>query len=483
MSVIDIDVVDDHERFRAELASVRPDGRRKWIYARKPEGRFTTARTIVAIVLLAFLVLSPFVHVGGLQFMLLNVVRREFVILGYPFWPNDFYLIALSFLALLVSIVLFTATIGRVWCGWLCPQTIFLETIFRRLEWAIEGGPKEQAARHAGPWTIDRTWRFVVKNLLFWAVSFGIANVFLAYLISSDTLLSYVYDGPFTHLDVFIPLVLFTSVFFLVFARFREQACVIVCPYGRFMSALVDENTIAVTYDFTRGEQRSKWTKADTEAKRMAAGESFTRASGHGDCVDCFQCVTVCPTGIDIRNGIQLECVNCTACIDACDTVMDKVGLPRGLIRYTSKAAVEEGKSSWLSTRVKAYALVWIVLMSVVISLFVMRNDLDVLVLRQEGTTWVRTPAGTTNFYRLQIINKTSESRDVTVDIIEPKGAIITMVPPLRSLEPHSISRSRFLITIPDSVVGRRSDLDIHLVVRSGTTTISDVSTTWLTGQ
>ncbi|HCN04336.1 MAG TPA: hypothetical protein DIS79_01855 [Bacteroidetes bacterium] len=162
---------------------------------------------------------------------------------------------------------------------------------------------------------------------------------------------------------------------------------------------------------------------------------------------------------------------------------MDKVGLPRGLIRYTSKAAVEEGKTSWLSTRVKAYAVVWVVLMSVVISLFVMRNDLDVLVLRQEGTTWVRTPTGTTNFYRLQIINKTSESRDVTVDIIEPKGAIITMVPPLRSLEPHSISRSRFLITIPDSVVGRRSDLDIRLVVRSGTTTISDVSTTWLTGQ
>lgn len=483
MSVIDIDVVDDHERFRAELASVRPDGRRKWIYARKPEGRFTTARTIVAVTLLAFLVISPFIHVGGFQFILLNVVRREFVIFGYPFWPNDFYLIALSFLALLVSIVLFTATIGRVWCGWLCPQTIFLETIFRRLEWAIEGGPKEQAARHAGPWTFDRTWRFLLKNALFWAVSFGIANVFLAYLISSDTLLSYVYDGPFAHLDVFIPLVLFTSVFFLVFARFREQACVIVCPYGRFMSALVDENTVAVTYDFRRGEQRSKWTKADTEVKRTAAGESFKRASGHGDCVDCHQCVTVCPTGIDIRNGIQLECVNCTACIDACDTVMDKVGLPRGLIRYTSKSAVEEGSASWLSTRVKAYAVVWVVLMSVVISLFVLRNDLDVLVLRQEGTTWVRTPDGTTNFYRLQIINKTSETKEVRVDVVEPRGAVITMVPTLQALQPHSMSKSRFLITIPDSLVGDNSNLEVRLVVRSGGTTMNEITTTWLTGQ
>ncbi|MBU3742835.1 MAG: 4Fe-4S binding protein, partial [Candidatus Kapabacteria bacterium] len=306
MSIIDLDLVEDHERFRSELASITRDGRRRWIYARKPSGRFYRWRSVVAVILLAFLFIAPHVKVHGHQFLLLNIIDRQFVFFGVPFWPNDFYLVVLLFLTAVISIVVFTATLGRLWCGWLCPQTVFMEMIFRRIEWWIEGGPKEQAQRAAGPWTFDRAWRAVVKIAIFFGISFAIANTFLAYVISSDTLRLYISDGPLAHGSLFVSLVVFTLVFFAVFYRFREQACVIACPYGRYMSALVDQNTVAVTYDFKRGEHRSKWTKADNDAKRQAAsGESFARPQGSGDCVDCHQCVTVCLTGIDIRNGIQ----------------------------------------------------------------------------------------------------------------------------------------------------------------------------------
>ena len=469
MSIIDLDVIDDHERFRSELASITPDGRRRWIYARKPSGRFYRWRSAVAMLLLAFLFAAPYVKMHGHQFLLLNIITREFVFFGVPFWPNDFYLVVLLFLTAVISIVVFTATLGRLWCGWLCPQTIFMEMIFRRIEWWIEGGPKEQAQRKAGPWTWDRLWRAGLKIIVFFAISFAIANTFLAYVISSDTLLLYISDGPIAHLSLFIPLVVFTGVFFAVFYRFREQACLIACPYGRYMSALVDQNTVAVTYDFKRGESRAKWTKADNDAKRAAqrTDATFQRPADLGDCVDCHQCVTVCPTGIDIRNGIQLECVNCTACIDACDEVMDKVGLPRGLVRYTSATAVQQGVTSWLTTRIKAYIAVWLVLVSVVVTLFALRSDLDILIVRQSGSLWVNTADGVANFYTMQVINKTDNEQQVSVDVVEPAGASVTVLGPLRSVAPNTIAKGRLFVVVPDRLRSTENST-VRLVVRSG---------------
>lgn len=448
MSILDLETVEDHERFRAELGSIRPDGRRKWIYARKPRGKFTNWRTVLSWFLLAFLMLAPFVKVGGHQFLLLNIIKREFVLFGMPFWPNDFYLVALLFLTGVITIVVFTATLGRVWCGWLCPQTIFLEMVFRKIEWLIEGGPKEQAQRHAGPWNWDRTWRTTLKIAVFGAISFLIANVFLSYIVSSDELLLYVQNGPLAHVELFGGLVFFTFVFFMVFYRFREQACLIACPYGRFMSALVDENTVAITYDYKRGESRAKWTKADNDAKKNASGvsSSFSRPESKGDCVDCHQCVTVCPTGIDIRNGIQLECVSCTACIDACDEVMDKVGLDKGLIRYSSQEAIETGRTTFFTRRIKAYLSVWVVMIAIVVSLFVMRKDLDVVVLRQEGTTWVIMQDGVANFYRLQIINKTGHDIPYELRLVSPKGFVIKDLGMASSVKAEDILKGRFII-------------------------------------
>ncbi|MFN6113620.1 MAG: 4Fe-4S dicluster domain-containing protein, partial [Bacteroidota bacterium] len=317
MAIIDISTIDDHERFRAELASIRPDGRRRWIYARKPRGRYTRWRSIVSLVLLAFLMLAPYVKVDGHQFMLLNIIDRKFVFFGFPFWPSDFYLVTLMFLTTIVTFVIATASLGRIWCGWLCPQTVFMEMVFRKIEWLVEGSPVEQAKRHAGPWNADRITRTGIKFVIFFALSFLIANTFLSYVISSDVLLRYIADGPMAHVELFVGLVFFTGVFFMVFYRFREQACLIACPYGRYMSALVDDKTVTVSYDHVRGEDRSKWSRQDVVAQRaaLANGETFSRPAGSGDCLDCHQCVTVCPTGIDIRNGIQLECVGCTACI------------------------------------------------------------------------------------------------------------------------------------------------------------------------
>ncbi|NQW30485.1 MAG: cytochrome c oxidase accessory protein CcoG [Ignavibacteria bacterium] len=457
MSVIQLDEVEDHERFRAEMASIASDGRRRWVYARQVHGFFTRWRTVLSWLLLGFLFLAPHVKIGGHQFLLFNILEREFVFFGIPFWPNDFYLVAVLFLTGIITVVLITATVGRIWCGWLCPQTVFMEMVFRKIEWWIDGPPKQQALMHAGGWTSTRIWKTALKIFVFFAISFAIANTFLAYIISSDKLIADVTDGPLQHVELFVALVTFTFVFFMVFYRFREQACTIVCPYGRYMSALVDESTIAITYDYKRGETRVKWNRDDTESKKdsIEKGLPVARAEGHGDCVDCHQCVTVCPTGIDIRNGIQLECVSCTACIDACDEVMDKVGLPQGLIRYTSLNNVENGSSSIVTPRIKAYFLIWLAMMGLVVTLFALRSDLDVVILRQEGTTWVQTADGTGNFYRLQIINKSSKDLDFSIRVLSPAGVQFKNLGLPSVVKSGEVMKGRFMLIAKSNSIAK----------------------------
>jgi cytochrome c oxidase accessory protein FixG len=249
-------------------------------------------------------------------------------------------------------------------------------------------------------------------------------------------------DGPFVHVELFLALVSFTVVFYLVFARFREQACLIVCPYGRYMSALVDENTISITYDFKRGEERAKWQRGD---------DRRTKDTGH--CVDCFECVRVCPTGIDIRDGIQLECVACTACIDACDSVMEKVGLKKGLIRYTSANAVLAGTSKWLTPRIAAYFALWVVLIGAVSTLFAMRNLVDVTILRSPGTTWTQTADGVANFYDVRFINKGPHAIHYSIAVTNIKGATVTGLGLPTVANPGDEIKGRFLVNIPNGVL------------------------------
>jgi cytochrome c oxidase accessory protein FixG len=454
-----------HETFRNELASVQKDGRRKWVYARQPHGPRYRARTYVSWGLLAFLFLAPFVTFRGQPLVLLNFLERRFVLIGMVFWPQDFYLVVLLALTLLVTLVLASATIGRVWCGWLCPQTVFLEMLFRKIEFLIDGSAAQQLRRDRAPWTFDKAWRRVVKHGVFFGLSFAIANVFLAYIIGADELWRIVTDPPGRHLAGLSAITIFSLLFYGVFARFREQACTLACPYGRLMSAFVDSRTVTVTYDWQRGEPRGH--------RRQTADEAPL-----GDCVDCAQCVTVCPTGIDIRNGIQLECVACTACMDACDDVMRKLDRPPGLIRNTSADAIRTGAASWLTTRVKAYAVVWTLLAASVITLLAMRRDLDVVILRQPGTLHAAAEGqAVANFYNVQIINRSNRAHTLEYRVLAPAGATITPLGSIDRVEPFGLIESRLLLKVPErNLTGPATPIRVEVSAEGRTVRVIDSS-------
>src|SRR5699024_7203030 len=363
----------DNESFRDRISTVSEEGKRTWVYPKKPKGRYYDYRKYVSYLLLTFLLASPFIKVNGNQFMMFNFLERRFNVFGFPFWPQDFYLMVLSMIIGIVFITLFTVAFGRVFCGWICPQTIFMEMVFRRIEYWVEGDRGKQIRLDKQSWNAEKIRKKGLKWFLFALISFIIANVFLAYLIGSDNLLKYIQDGPLAHLQTFLILMAFTGMFYFIFTWFREQVCVIACPYGRLQSVLLDEKSIVVAYDYKRGE-------GENGRARFKKGEDRA-ALGKGDCIDCFQCVQVCPTGIDIRNGTQLECVNCTACIDACDAMMEAVDLPKGLIRFASEENISKGRKFKFTTRMKAYAAVLVVLIGLLVGLLFMRSDLDATIL------------------------------------------------------------------------------------------------------
>lgn len=456
-----------HDGFRNELASIARDGRRRWIYARQPSGGLYTARTILSVFLLGFLFLAPFLTVRGQPLMLLDILERRFVLLGVLFRPQDFHVVVLIALTVLVTLVLSTVVVGRVWCGWLCPQTVFMEMLFRRIEYAIEGSAEQQLRRDRGPWTRERAVRTGLKHAVFFGLSFVIANVFLAWIIGAGPLGKIVTDPPREHLAGLMAITIFSVVFYMVFVRFREQACVLACPYGRMMSALIDTRTVTVTYDTRRGEPRGRLV-------RGAAGQRF------GDCIDCHQCVTVCPTGIDIRDGVQLECVNCTACIDACNDVMRRVHRPPGLIRLTSHDAMRLGRSRWLTPRVAAYAAVWLVLVGTVTGLLAARRDLDVLILRQAGTLYTTDASGdVVNFYTVQALNRTADSARFTISVVEPHAATVTPLGRLDEVEPYGLLEGRLLLRVPPGALAG-STTPIRFAVRTPDGAVQTIESAFL---
>jgi cytochrome c oxidase accessory protein FixG len=417
--------------------------------------------------LLALLFLGPLVELHGQPILLLNVIERKFIVFGIVFWPQDFYLLVLCVLTGFVTVALLTSAVGRVWCGWLCPQTVFLEMLFRKIEWLIEGSAQQQVRRDKAPLTLDTAWRKVLKHAIFFALSFLIANVFLAYIIGADALWTIVTAPPREHVVGLFAISVFSVVFYAVFARFREQACTLACPYGRVMGALVDERTITITYDRTRGEPRGK-------LGRDVAGVP------RGDCVDCGQCVTVCPTGIDIRNGIQLECVACSACADACDDVMRRVRRPEGLIRYTSEEAVRAGRANRVGWRVKAYAAVWLVLLVATVTLIAVRPDLDVLILRQPGTLQTTLDNGdVSNFYNLQVLNRSNRAYTLTYRVVKPVGGSITPLGPIGDVPRYGLVQSRFLLRLPARGVTGTST-PVLIEVSDGGKFVATVGTSFL---
>jgi cytochrome c oxidase accessory protein FixG len=402
------------ESFRDRSSLVKEDGKRKWIYAVQPSGRYYNYRTFLTIFYLVILVGLPFLEWNGNPLFLLDIPHRKIILFGIVFTPQDFFLLMLSAVSFIVSIVLFTVVFGRIFCGWVCPQTIFMEMIFRRIEYWIEGSAEAQKRLNQKKWDTEKYFKKILKHTIFWIFSFLIANIFLSYIIGNKQLTKIITEPITEHLVGFILILVFTTIFYAVFAFLREMACVVVCPYGRLQSVLLDKNSMVVAYDYVRGEPRSK-NKKNTDTPK-------------GDCIDCGLCVRVCPTGIDIRNGTQMECVNCTACIDACDGIMDKIKKPRGLIKYASQNSLEGKQKSLITPRVIFYSIFLFLLVTLTSYLMFSKSDLDVLIMRSQGQLFQEQPNGKiSNLYTLKIQNKLNQSRILNFEI-EGKNAEIQWV-------------------------------------------------------
>lgn len=399
------------DEFRNSIATVDEKGKRVWVYAKEPAGSYHRFRIVVTIVLLGILFAGPFIKIGGQPLLMLNFLERKFVIFGQAFWPQDFVVLAIALITFFVFIILFTVVFGRIWCGWLCPQTLFMEMVFRKIEYWIEGDANDQRKAAKQPLTFGRAAKKGLKHLIFIAISSLIAHTLLAYIVGADQAMAIIRQSPIDNMGGFIALTAFTGIFYSVFAFFREQACIAVCPYGRLQGVLLVKESIVVAYDWLRGEPRGKRKKNVIDDVKK------------GDCIDCKLCVHVCPTGIDIRNGTQLECVNCTACIDACDDVMIKIGKPKGLIRYASHNSILNGVHKLLTARVIAYSFVLTALLAVLGFTIMTRTDVETTILKVSGTLYQRKGDNITNLYNVQFVNKTFRALPVELRIESPAEA------------------------------------------------------------
>jgi len=410
----------DWSNFRDHISTADRTGKRQWIYPRKVTGRFFRWRTWFSWLLLAIMFAGPFITINGNPLLMMNIVERKFVVLGQIFWPQDMIIFAVAVLLCLVSVVVFTTAFGRLWCGWACPQTVMMEMVFRKIEYAIEGDAASQRELNKAPWTTLKVVKKALKHGIFFGLSFVVGNVLLSYIIGWRDLYQIIIDPPAKHLVGLAFMTGFSLLFYGIFARFREQACTFVCPYGRLQSLLIDDNTIIVAYDHKRGENRGPIHRSEKFSSR--------RQTGLGDCIACNRCVTVCPTGIDIRNGVQMECVQCTACIDACDHVMDKVGAPRGLIRYASVNGIEKGQHLRFTPRLAAYTVVLLALATVLGLMLFMRSDVEATVLRAPGSLFQQMPDGHfSNLYTVRLVNKTSREMPVELRLESPAGTLAIM--------------------------------------------------------
>ncbi|ARA92131.1 cytochrome c oxidase accessory protein CcoG [Rhodothermaceae bacterium RA] len=434
-SFIDADDVGVLESPEAVLSTLDREGNRRWIYPVPSKGRFYRRRLVVGWALIALFVALPLLRIGGHPAVLLDVVRREFYLFGAAFYPTDTFLLLLLAVGLGLGIVLFTALLGRVWCGWACPQTVYLEFVFRPIERLIEGKEHVRKRRDEGPWTFDRLWRKSLKFIIYLILSLALAHVFVSYFVGWDRLLTWMQGSPFEHWGFFVMMAFTTALILFDFGYFREQMCTITCPYARFQSVLLDPDSLIVSYDEQRGEPRGKGKKRE----------------GLGDCIDCFACVRTCPTGIDIRDGLQMECIACTQCIDACDEIMDRVGKPRGLIRYTSERALAGERTRIVRPRTVIYTLLMLVVGTLFTVALVSRGQYDVNVVRAQGEPFVVLPDGQiANRLRFRVRNQTPKATAFTIDVAAPSGARVQPVGVMPvPLEAGQMSRFEAWIIVP----------------------------------
>jgi polyferredoxin len=504
----------DTELYRDTLSTVSKDGDRIWLFPKQPKGRFYDARTVVSVAFLLVFLILPFIKFGGEPLFLFNVLERRFILFGLVFSPHDFPLFLLAMLTFIVFIILFTVVFGRLFCGWVCPQTVFMEMIFRRVEYWIEGDGNAQRRLDAAPMSPDKLKKRVLKHSVFFVMSVVVANYFLAYIIGMDAVLTIISQPILQNIAGFGAMLLFSVVFYGVFARLREQVCTTICPYGRLQSVLLVPDSIVVAYDFMRGEPRGKLKKqteplrsepcknacadcatcgttnllkniedsvkaaaTSTPSVNVGFEMSDVGTNAHaeirnpiseiknGDCIDCTLCVQVCPTGIDIRNGTQLECTNCTACIDACDEVMIKIKKPTGLIRYDSLNGIKSGKRRIFTGRVAAYSVVLVLLLGLDIGLLANRSDVAATILRSPGSMYQTTDnQHFTNLYTFQIVNKTRHDLPLSFQIEKGIGHIKMVGDSTPSVLAGKMTDGAFFIELDSTQIdGLKTNLNVEI--------------------
>lgn len=454
--------------FRDAIATVDQKGKRVWIFPKKPSGKYYNKRKIVSYFLLILLFAGPYIKIGGNPLLLIDILERKFVLLGQIFWPQDLHIFALGMVATILFISLFTVIYGRLFCGWICPQTIFMEMVFRRIEYWIEGDWKQQQRLNTLPWNKEKILKKVAKQGIFGIISFIIANTFLAYIIGYEKLFQIITDNPINHIGGLTAILIFTTLFYLIFSKMREQVCTVVCPYGRLQGVLLDNRSLTVAYDYKRGENRAKFRKGENRITEQK-----------GDCIDCNQCVNVCPTGIDIRNGTQLECTNCTACMDACDFMMEKVGMKKQLIRYASIQGIEQNSGFRWSPRVIAYSIVLLSLIGVITAMLLTRSDFEATVLRTRGTLFQQMEDGSiSNLYDINLINKTNQEIPIRIEIIGENAQLKQIGNDLKLL-PQEEAKGKFMILINEEHLTSRK-MNITIGIYRNEELIEKVATTFI---
>lgn len=454
------------DNFRDSIATVDKQGKRNWIYAQKPSGRFYKWRTILSIFYFIVFFGLPFIEINGRPLFMFNIPEAKFILFGKVFWPQDFFILGLGMVAFIFFIILFTAAFGRLFCGWACPQTNFMEMMFRKIEYWIEGDAAQQKILAKSPWNGKKVFKKGLKHVVFYLLAFVIANFFLAYIIGMPELEKIITEPISEHVVGFTSLLVFSAVFYAVYAFFREQACTVVCPYGRLQGVLLDRNSMIVAYDYKRGEPRGV--------------DKKTEEATHGDCIDCFQCVRVCPTGIDIRNGVQLECVGCTACIDACDDIMDKLNRPRGLIRYASENSIADGQPLQYTTRMKMYTALCAVVVVILSVILITRKDVVATVMRTPGMLYQeRGKDSISNLYNIKLANKTTDELKLSVRLEDTNGKIEIVGKPYVDVAKEGQGSGSFFIVLPDeNIKARKTDLKLGLY--NGDKKITSVTTSFL---
>jgi cytochrome c oxidase accessory protein FixG len=392
---------------RDTVTTINNDGSRYFIHTADVHGFFTTARRIFGWALIVFFIALPWIPVNGHPALFLDTATLQFHIFGLTFFAQDMWLAFFLITGLGFSLFYITSLFGRIWCGWACPQTVFLETIFRRIERLVDGDAIAQRKLDESEWDATKIFKRLLKHSLYFIFALAVAHIFLAYFISLPALYDAMTHSPTQNFSLFMLVFVMGAALYFDFAWFREQFCIILCPYGRFQSALIDDNSVVIGYDEKRGEPRGK-------------------DQGAGDCIDCRRCVHVCPTGIDIRQGLQMECIGCSNCVDACDEVMTKLNRPKGLVRYDSLNGLNGAPTKIVRPRTIIYTILMIIGALAMLASFSTFRTVGIGLTRIPGSPFFLSEGQVRNQYMVRVLNKASEPRRISLKVSSPEHPALT---------------------------------------------------------